>query len=149
MPRNKNYHIDYVRRYPELANRPDILQMLQKSDWKMEYLESAKKRERFLYQPDKQIAAFYPSREDSLERLQEEEHRQFQDETDLEELILLREDIRALHLALRQLERAERYLLYLRYWKELSQAETAEELDVTQQAVSYRERRILYKLKNF
>lgn len=149
MPKYKNYQTDYLKRYPELAERPDIVQILQRSDRKMKYAEVCRKRERFHYDPNKHLAVFHPSREDSLERMQEEQHQQFPDETNLEELILLRQDIRELRLALRQLDQAERYLLYLRYWQELSQAEISEKLAVSQQTVSYRERKILSKLKKF
>ncbi len=149
MPKDKRYYPDYIKLYPELADRPDILNFLRITDRQLKYAELDRKQERFVYNAEEHIAVFLPSYEDSLERMQEEQNQQFPDETDLEELILLRENTGDLRLALSKLEQAEWRLLYLRYWQELSQAETAEKLAVTQQAVSYRERKILSKLKKF
>ena len=52
-----------------------------------------------------------------------------------------------LHNCLAVLSKAEQVYIYRRYWEGLSQTELADSYDVSQQALSYREQRILAKLK--
>ena len=52
-----------------------------------------------------------------------------------------------LHSCLAVLSKPEQVYIYQRYWKGLSQTELAKRYDVSQQALSYREKCILVKLK--
>ena len=148
MPKYDKYHPDYGRLYPEIQMRPDVLLVLKKSDRKMEYMEVDIKQERFSYDPEGKVVDLLPSREDSYDRLMEEEHRQFAIEQPTpESLLLLEAEYIKLYRAIAQLEKDEQCLVILRYWYDWTQSQVADKLGISQQAVSYRELRILNKLK--
>ncbi len=58
-------------------------------------------------------------------------------------------DILSLRQAMGILDAADRKLLYLRYFRELTQSQTAEQLNMTQVQVSRREKKLLSELKKF
>ncbi len=58
-------------------------------------------------------------------------------------------DILSLRQAMGILDAADRKLLYLRYFRELTQSQTAEQLNMTQVQVSRREKKLLAELKKF
>lgn len=148
MPKYDKYHPNYKKMYPGIEDMPEILAVLKKSDRKMEYMEVDIKRERFVQDQKACIARFLPSREDSYERILEDERLQFPCRgKSPEEVALCRLQNALLRNALEQLTEDEKYLIRLRYWHNLSQAETAAKLQVSQQVVSYREKRILGKLR--
>ena len=97
LDRNK-YFPNYQKIYPELIERPDILKFLNQSDQKMKYMEVDLKQNEFIQDLDKKVAILLPSKEDSLERLQEEEHCQFPDEQDIEAQMLALEEIDRLYV---------------------------------------------------
>ena len=146
LDRNK-YFPNYQKIYPELIDRPDILKFLNQSDQKIKYMEVDLKQNEFIQDLDKKVAILLPSKEDSLERLQEEEHCQFPDEQDIEAQMLTLEEIDRLYVFTAGLEKDEQELLFLRYWKELTQTEVAKYFSVSQPTICYREKRILQKLK--
>jgi RNA polymerase sigma factor, sigma-70 family len=146
LDRNK-YFPNYQKIYPELIDRPDILKFLNQSDQKIKYMEVDLKQNEFIQDLDKKVAILLPSKEDSLERLQEEEHCQFPDEQDIEAQMLALEEIDRLYVFIAGLEKDEQELLFLRYWKELTQTEVAKYFSVSQPTICYREKRILQKLK--
>lgn len=41
---NDPYRVDYLKIYPCLKERPDVLEVLKKSDRKMKYMESCKQK---------------------------------------------------------------------------------------------------------
>ena len=150
MPKYDKYHPDYGSLYPEIQARPDVLSVLKKSDRKMEYMEVDIKQERFSYDPEGKVADLLPSREDSYDRLMEEEHRQFaMEQPTPESLLLLEAEYNKLYRAIAHLEKDEQCLIILRYWYDWTQLQVADKLGISQQAVSYRELRILHKLKIF
>lgn len=67
------YFSDYEKLYPEIKSRPEILEVLRFSDQKMRYAEYDLKTGRFLTDLGQQIALFLPSKEDSIERIVDEE----------------------------------------------------------------------------
>lgn len=147
MAKNDQYHPDYKKLYPGIELRPEILTVLKRSDRKMEYIDVDLKTERFIYRPKAKIAVFLPSREDSYDRMLGE-HQQFaHTETTPEETLLHSVELECLRKALERLADDERRLIHLRYWRGFTQKETALKMGLTQQAVSYRERRILQKLR--
>lgn len=108
------------------------------------------KQERFVYDPETKTAHFIPGREDSYERLVEDEKRQFSNEDPTPEEHLMRSiENELLRQAVALLKEDERQLILLRFWQECSQSQVAELLGLSQQAVSYRERNILGKIKKF
>ena len=112
MPKYDRYHPDYGRLYPEIQARPDVLSVLKKSDRKMEYMEVDIKQERFSYDPEGKVADLLPSREDSYDRLIEEEHHQFAlDEPTPENVLLHEEELHLLRAALLLLTAEEKELI--------------------------------------
>lgn len=55
----------------------------------------------------------------------------------------------SLHQALSILEEKDRKLIYLRYYRDMTQTETAKVLNMTQVQVSRREKKLLLELRNF
>ena len=122
----------------------------EKGDRKEEYQEVDLKQERFVYDPETKTAHFIPGREDSYERLVEDEKRQFSNEDPTPEEHLMRSiENELLRQAVALLKEDERQLILLRFWQECSQSQVADLLGLSQQAVSYRERNILGKIKKF
>lgn len=58
-------------------------------------------------------------------------------------------DILSLRQAMGSLDTDDRKLIYLRYFKEMTQQQVADQLNITQVQVSRREKKLLSKLKNF
>ena len=147
MKKRDAYHPDYLKIYPCLKDHPDILKFLKQCDRKQEYLEYDLKVNRRRKSKRTMETVVMPQKEDSYERLLEE-HRQFSQQAPSPEEALLHEiELENLRCAVEQLADDEKFLLHLRYWCELSQAEIAQQLGTTQQSVSYQERCILRKLK--
>ena len=147
MAKNDQYHPNYKKLYPGIEDRPEILAILKKSDRKMEYIEVDLKTEQFIHDQEAEVALFLPSREDSYDRMLGE-HQQFAHSgMTPEETLMHSVELDSLRKALELLSDDERHLIRLRYWCGFTQEETALKLELTQQAVSYRERRILQKLK--
>lgn len=150
MTRRDKYHINYEKLYPGIEIPPEVLSVLRKGDRKEEYQEVDLKQERFVYDPETKTAHFIPGREDSYERLVEDEKRQFSNEDPTPEEHLMRSiENELLRQAVALLKEDERQLILLRFWQECSQSQVAELLGLSQQAVSYRERNILGKIKKF
>ena len=80
-----DYNPDYKKLYPGIESRPDVLEVLIKSDRKMKYMEVEIKQEKFIYDADLEIARFLPSREDSSNRLEENDVQFQADEDSTEE----------------------------------------------------------------
>ena len=150
MARRDKYHINYEKLYPGIEIPPEVLSVLRKGERKEEYQEVDLKQERFVYDPETKTAHFIPGREDSYERLVEDEKRQFSNEDPTPEEHLMRSiENELLRQAVALLKEDERQLILLRFWQECSQSQVAELLGLSQQAVSYRERNILGKIKKF
>lgn len=115
---------------------------------KMRYFESDLKTEHTIYYPDGTIKRLVPSKEDSFERLVNENYIQFADDSAvIEDTIIHNEEINQLRGAMDSLSKKQKDLLYLRYWQNMSQAEVAKIFGTTQQSISYQERKILSLLK--
>lgn len=108
MSYTNTYYPDYEKMYPGVKITPEVLAALRASDRQMRRFENELKTERFEADNEKQVARFIPSREDSYERLVEEDRLQFADEEmSVEDAVEYREMIRYLYQALAQLEVAE------------------------------------------
>ena len=150
MARRDKYHINYEKLYPGIEIPPEVLSVLRKGDRKEEYQEVDLKQERFVYDPETKTAYFIPGREDSYERLIEDEKRQFSNEDPTPEEHLIRNiENELLRQAVALLKEDERKLILLRFWEDCSQSQAAELLGLSRQVVSYRERNILGKIKKF
>lgn len=120
-----------------------------KGDRKSRYFEEDLKTERLKVNLETETVQCIPSREDSLERLMEENDRQFADESAHTEeeacSLLLR---KALYDALSQLRKGEQELIHALFFERLTEEALGAKLGITQQAVSKRKLRILKKLQH-
>ena len=145
---NDPYRVDYLKIYPCLKERPDVLEVLKKSDRKMEYMEVDIKQERFSYDPEGKVADLLPSREDSYDRLIEEEHHQFAlDEPSPENMLLQEEELHLLRAALLLLTAEEKELIDALFYQEMSEREYAQQIGLSQKGVNKRRHKILSKLR--
>ena len=144
------YYPDYKKLYPGTEITPEVLAALRAGDRQMRRFEEELKTEGFESDNEKQTAKFIPSREDSYERLVQDENCQFSDPTvDVEDAVLRRETMRHLHRALAQLEAAELELIQAYYYQELTERECAAAAGIKQSSFHKRRVAVLRKLKNF
>ena len=66
---NDPYRVDYLKIYPCLKERPDVLEVLKKSDRKMKYMEVDLKSEQRRKNAENGAESYVPSKEDSLEQM--------------------------------------------------------------------------------
>ena len=126
MSYTNTYYPDYEKMYPGVKITPEVLAALRASDRQMRRFENELKTERFEADNEKQVARFIPSREDSYERLVEEDRLQFADEEmSVEDAVEYREMIRYLYQALAQLEVAEQALIRADFFLMKTEAECA------------------------
>lgn len=118
-------------------------------DRKMRYFENDLKTERFVLGKEGQVVQVIPSREDSLDRLMDENAQQFAHEESVENTVLHKLEVDRLHTALATLTREERALIQALFFEERSESELATELGISQPAVYKRKVKILKKLKFF
>ena len=90
----------------------EVYDAYMKGDRKMRYFESDLKTERFLMDENGQIRQVIPSREDSLDRLMDDNAEQFADRHEsVEDMVLRRISIERLYKALDRLTEKERKLI--------------------------------------
>lgn len=127
MAQNGKYHSDYKKLYPGIESRPDILSVMKKSDRKMEYIEVDIKTEHLVRKRKNNITILQPSREDSYNRMIEDEEMQFpSDEPAPEPVIIHSEELHSLRDALLKLEPDEKKLIYALYFDGLSERRLSE-----------------------
>lgn len=119
-------------------------------DRKMRYFENDLKSERTVLDKNGQVVQVIPSREDSLDRLMDENARQFShSDESVENVVLRKMEQDKLHTALSQLSPEEQSLIWALFFEERSESELAAELGISQPAVYKRKIKILKKLKLF
>ena len=126
----------------------EIYQVYMQGDRKMRYFETDLKIERTILDESGRIQQIIPSREDSLDRLVEDNARQFEDTRESVEDAVLRklaeDDLRR---ALTKLTDEEYALVYALFYEGRTERDYAKELGVSQVAVHKRKQRILKKMK--
>ena len=138
---------NYKKLYPNASD--EVIDFLKSSDRKMEYQSYDMKVERCKVDQEKMTVQFIQSREDSLERLLDE-NVQFADMADNTEDIAVRNlMIEQLYLALKTLSKAELELIYALFFREQSELYLADHHHVNQSTISRRKDKILAKLKIF
>ncbi len=144
----KAYRIpDYRKMYPEAGE--DVIAVLKTTERKMQYQEYDLKTEQIIIsQKDKSITTI-PSREDSLERLAEQEVQFAGEAESVEETVLRRLQYVQLHKALSLLSGDERELIERLFFQNQTVREVAVDMGIYPNAVHKRKKRILKKLKNF
>ena len=126
----------------------EVYQVYMQGDRKMRYFETDLKTEWTILAEDGTVQRIIPSREDSLDRLIDDNARQFSDAGESVEYAVLRklaED--ELHRALEKLTDEEYALVYVLFFEGKTERSYAKELGVSQVAVHKKKQRILKKLK--
>ena len=116
-------------------------------DRKMRYFENDLKTERFVLGKEGQVVRVIPSREDSLDRLMDENAQQFPHEESVENTVLHKLEVDKLHTALAMLSIEEQALIQALFFEEKTERQYAEELGVYRNAIHVRKTKILKKLK--
>lgn len=128
----------------------EVYDAYMKGDRKMRYFESDLKAERFLLDKEGQIRQIIPSREDSLDRLMDDNAEQFADQQEsVEDVVFRRFSIERLYAAFELLTEKERSLINALFFDELTEREAARVLGISQPAVHKQKNKILKKLKVF
>ena len=144
------YHPDYKKLYPGVEISPEILAVLKKSDRKMKYIEIDLKTERFVHNQEEETAVFLPSREDSYDRMCEDDHTQFAaGEASPEERLLHSEKLQLLRAALRELEPDEAELIQALFFEGLSERRLSKRAGIPQRTIHDRKKKILTKFYHF
>ena len=117
-------------------------------DRKMRYFENDLKCERPVYGSNGEIKRVIPSREDSLDRLMEENARQFAANAEsVEDVVFRKLAVDKLHTALAMLTPEEQALIQALFFEEKTERQYAEELGVYRNAIHVRKTKTLKKLK--
>lgn len=147
MAKYDQYHPNYEKLYPGVELTPELLDFLDKSDRKIEYAEVDLKVERFVQDQKRKVAVFFPSREDSYDRLLEEDRQFTQDELSPEAAVLHADELRRLRLCMALLSDNEQELIQALYFEGSSESALSARMGISQQLINYRKQKILGKLK--
>ena len=144
----KAYRIpDYRKMYPEAGE--EVISLLRTTERKMQYQEYDLKTEQTIISQEDQTITTIPSREDSLERLAEQEVQFAEEAESVEETALRKLQYEQLHKALSLLPDDERELIDRLFFQGQTEREAAADMGIYRNAVHKRKNRILEKLKNF
>ena len=144
----KAYRIpDYRRMYPEAGE--EVISLLRTTERKMQYQECDLKTEQTIVNQEDQTITTIPSREDSLERLAEQEVQFAGEAESVEETVLRKLQYEQLHKALSLLPDDERELIDRLFFQGQTEREAAECMGIYRNAVHKRKNHILKKLKKF
>ena len=144
----KAYRIpDYKKMYPEA--KEEVINLLRTTERKMQYQEYDLKTEQTVINQENQTITTIPSREDSLERLADQEMQFVGESESVEETVLRRLRYEQLHKAISLLSDDERELVDRLFFQGQTEREAAAEMGIYRNAVHKRKNRILEKLKNF
>ncbi len=144
------YHPDYHKLYPSVSISADVMQVLRQSDRELKYMEVDLKLEQFYRDRGTGKPVFRPSREDSVERLAEEENTDFPSpDTSPEEAVIRMDEISRLRQAMKKILPEERALILALFFEGKTEKEMARRLGLTQQGISWRLTTILKKLRIF
>ncbi|CUX62659.1 hypothetical protein BN3590_02751 [Clostridium sp. C105KSO15] len=136
--------INYRERYPDVSN--DIIEVLEKSDRKMEYQQYDLKVERYRIDCTKRSVTLLPSREDSYERLLEEKHQFALESETVEEAAIKTVLIEKMLICLKSLSEQEQELIFNVFFLEKTQIELEDVYKISQQAISKRLKKTLKHL---
>lgn len=147
MARQDRYHPNYKKLYPGVELTPEVLDFLDKSDRKMEYAEVDLKVEGFVCDQEQQIARFMPSREDSYDRLLEDERQFALDGLSPEDEAVHEDELRRLRVCLALLPDCESRLIRALYFEGLSERQFSVATGMPQKTINNHRRKILGKLR--
>ena len=126
----------------------EVYRAYMQGDRKIRYFENDLKTERFVLGKEGQVVQIIPSREDSLDRLMDENAQQFSDRQESVESVVFRKmETDRLHTALSMLTPEEQALIQALFFEEKTERQYADELGVYRNAVHVRKMKVLKKLK--
>lgn len=142
----KPYRIpDFRKLYPEASE--EVIAVLRTTERKMQYQEYDLKVERTVVDQENRTVEQIPSREDSYERMLEQ-NMQFAEETaSAEEQALQNIQTQQLHKALLLLSDDERDLIERLFFQEQTEREIAAVYRISQKAVNKRRQKVLARLR--
>ena len=144
MAKRDKYHPDYQKLYPGVEISSEVKKVLLQSDRKMRYLEVEIKHGTF----KKDSAAFLPTREDSLDRLIDDEKVDFPSTVSTpEEIAIHNDEIQRLSKALKGLNPTEYKLIHALYFEGLTERAYATRTGEPYMTIHNRKARIQKKLK--
>lgn len=144
----KAYRIpDYKKMYPDAGE--EVISLLRTTERKMQYQEYDLKTEQTVISQKDQTITTIPSREDSLERLADQEVQFAGEAESVEETVLRKIQYAQLHKALSLLSDDERELIDRLFFQGQTEREAAADMGIYRNAIHKRKNRILGKLKNF
>ena len=121
----------------------EVYDAYMKGDRKMRYFEADLKTERVVLNEQGHIEKIVPSREDSLDRLMDDNAAQFSDKLhSVEETVFRKLSIEQVHEALTNLNEKEWRLIDALFFQEVTEREYAELIGVSQPAVHKQKNRI-------
>lgn len=139
--------INYKEKYHGISD--EIVEVLVKSDRKMEYQQYDLKADKYKIDYIKGTVTYVPSREDSFERLLEE-NRQFAVDTEsVEDAVLKAVMIEKMLTCLQLLTSEEQELISELFFKGKSERQLSSETGIPYMTIHDRKVRILSKLKKF
>jgi len=136
---------DYQKKYPGISE--EILAVLLKSDRKMEYQQYDLKAERFRVCHEKQTIICIPSREDSYERLLEENRQFTAEEESVEDIAVKTVMIEKMLSSLKMLSSEDQDLIAELFFEGKSEHQVSTEIGIPRMTIHNRKNRILARLK--
>lgn len=128
----------------------EVYEAYMTGDRKMRYFEEDLKKERIELGEDGRVKRIIASREDSLERLMDDNSEQYADgQESVEDTVCWQIAMKKLHTALSKLPNEEQMLIRALYFQEQTEAAVGAGFGISQQAVHKRKEKILKKLKLF
>lgn len=142
----KPYKIpDFRKMYPEASE--EIIAVLRTTERKMQYQEYDLKAEQTIVDQGDQTVTVIPSREDSYERLLEQDAQFVEDAASVEEMAIRNIQAQQLHKALSLLSDDERVLVEQIFFEERTERDLAAEYQLSQKGINKRRQRILERLR--
>ncbi|WP_242960155.1 sigma-70 family RNA polymerase sigma factor [Drancourtella sp. An12] len=121
-----------------------------KDDRKIRYFENDLKTGRTVKDKDGNIKQILPSREDSLDRLMEDNAQQFPDSHEsVEDIVIQKISTEKLHMALLRLPKKDQELIYALFYEEKTERAYAKQIGVSPSTVHRRKEEIIKKLKKY
>jgi DNA-directed RNA polymerase specialized sigma24 family protein len=136
---------NYRAKYPGLSD--EIIEVLEKSDRKMEYQQYDLKVEHYQIDCMKQTVTFLSSREDSYERLLEEQHQFAIEAEGVEDTAVKTVMIEKMLTCLKLLTLEEQELIKELFFMDKSEHQLSRETEIAQRTIHDRKVKVLAKLK--
>ncbi len=148
MAKRDKYNPDYKELYPGEKISPEVLKVLKQSDRKMKYMEVEIKHGVFRQDMNAKTAAFAPTREDSLDRLLDDEKMDFVSAVPSpEETAVHSDEINRLCAALKRLNPEEYALIHALFFEGISERAYAARVGSHYMTIHNRKVKIQEKLK--